>query len=83
VKGLERTGDEAGGTGTCAVFFHRVQGGGFEDGVGGEAEVIVGGEIKKFAVADPDTLALGGVYAAQFAEQVLFAGLCQALAQFI
>ena len=73
VQRRERTADEPRRAGTGTKFFHSANGGGFQRGMIGEAEVIVGGKIQERLAAEFDANPLRGIHAAQFAEQVLFA----------
>src|ERR1019366_330155 len=73
VKRRERAADESRCAGAGAEFFNGANRSFLQRWMIGEAEVIVGGEIEKSFAADFEARALGGIHAAQFAVQTLFA----------
>ena len=65
------SGDEPRRAGASAKLFHRPDGGLFEGGMIGEAEIIVGRKIEVRAAVDRDARRGRGIHPAQFPAQTL------------
>ncbi len=70
MKGRQRTANQSRRSRAGAEFFNSLDGGFFQDRMVGKAEIIVGREIEESFAADFDARTLGGIHAAQFAEQM-------------
>ena len=66
----ERSANQPRSARACAEFFNRLNRGFFEQGVIGEAEIIVGRKIEERFAVDFDARRLRGIDAAQFAKEI-------------
>ena len=79
----QRAADEPRRARARAMGFHGLDGGFLQRRMIGEAEVIIGGKIQQRPAVHRQPRALGGIDAAQLAEQVLLAQGGEALFQFL